>query len=565
MDFGKKFRTLTVLPFMAAVMIASALVPLTNVVQVNARGMGTEYAQPWKTKVFEGLTRSLESVKSRCLALIEATCGHPLRGPALAGAAMLVAAIVAPGHAHIGMFAIAGSLQLARQNHVDAVTKRDGFITARASLMDAALARPAGQRKFTEDENAKVLKFGTDIEAANGEIAEAKIILDAKEAQAAIERNPALTPAVSDPDNRVARVTTVQDEMDKKAKAPGFFGRQLQAVRSHAIANGTRISSEDTQLLRMMGTATGANTDVPADGGFLVSQDRASTIIQRTYQTGEILKLVKPLPIGSGSNGTKLPAIDETSRADNSRFGGIQSGWLGQGNTLTSGKPKFREMDLKLRKVGAFVYSTDEMNIDALLFEAWVNQNLPKELGFRTEDAFVNGTGGPMPLGATVGGHVLTVARNTALRVISDDLRGMWRKFYAGSRANAVWLIDQSVEEDLDLLAIPIGMGGTPDPSFKPAGSTPGQIFPTYKNRPMITVEYMAALGTQGDVALVSFDDYTAVDKGGVEQAVSLEVAFLTAEAVYRFMYRVDGQCTWNAPMTPKSGGAQVSPVVVLV
>ena len=566
MDFGKRFRTLTVLPFMATVMIASALSPLTNVVVVNARGMGHEYAQPWRSKALAGVARSIDSMKSRCLALIEATCGHPLRGPAIAGAAVLVAALIAPEHVGYAMVGVMGHLNLARQNHADLVSKKDRLIAERGAIGDAALARPAGERKMTAEENTKFLQLGKDITSVEAEIVEAKSILDAKEAQAAIERDPSRTPAVADPDNRATRVDTVQDELDKKAKAPGFFGRQLHAVRSHALANGSRISSEETQLLKMMGTATGANTDVPADGGFLVSQDRATTIIQRMYTQGLILQYVEPLPVSAGSNGTKLPAIDETSRADNSRFGGIISGWLGQGNSLTlTGKPKFREMDLKLRKVGAFVYSTDEMNIDALLFEAWVNHNLPKELQFRTEDAFCNGTGGSMPQGAFQSGSVIQVTRNTASRCLSDDLRGMWRRFYAGSRANAVWLIDQSVEEDLDLLAIPIGTGGTPDPSFKPAGSVPGQVFPTYKNRPMITTEYMAALGSTGDVALVSWDDYTAIDKGGVDQAVSLEVAFLNAEAVYRFMYRVDGQCAWNAPLTPKSGGATTSPVVVLV
>ena len=41
-------------------------------------------------------------------------------------------------------------------------------------------------------------------------------------------------------------------------------------------------------------------------------------------------------------------------------------------------------------------------------------------------------------------------------------------------------------------------------------------------------------------------------------------VAFLTDEAVYRFMYRVDGQLNWNAALTPKSGGSPLSPVVTL-
>jgi hypothetical protein len=49
-----------------------------------------------------------------------------------------------------------------------------------------------------------------------------------------------------------------------------------------------------------------------------------------------------------------------------------------------------------------------------------------------------------------------------------------------------------------------------------------------------------------------------------VQQAVSMHVAFLTDENVYRFTYRADGQLNWNAALTPKSGGATLSPVVTL-
>jgi HK97 family phage major capsid protein len=101
---------------------------------------------------------------------------------------------------------------------------------------------------------------------------------------------------------------TVADEDDKKAQAPGLFGRQLQAVRNIALREA---SAEDIKLAKMMAGPTGMSTDVPSDGGFLVGQERSSTIMQRAYATGEILSLIQPLPIGPNSNGMVLPAIDE--------------------------------------------------------------------------------------------------------------------------------------------------------------------------------------------------------------------------------------------------------------
>jgi HK97 family phage major capsid protein len=571
MDFGKKFRTLTVLPFLAAVMIASALSPLTNVVVVNAREMGTEYAQPWRHKSLTGVDRVIASVRSRVSALIDALRGHPWAEPALMGAAVLALALMAPEHAAFAGVMVLGKIDIkaARQNEADLREAQKTAKQERAAIVNAALARDAGKRTMTEEENKNFLALGTKIEGLDTEITQAAAMTKAAEEALAAEREE--TPVV-DPDTKASNPKhTIQ--VEDVTKKPGYFGRQLQAVYNFACQRGQmeNLSASDRDALKPMipttgikGAATGASSDVGSDGGFLVSQDRSSTVLQRAYAAGEILMRLSPIPISANSNGIVLPAIDETSRADGSRYGGIVSGWLGQGNTLTSGKPKFRPMDLKLRKVGAFVYATDELLADARALEAWVNKYLPLELKFRTEDAVVNGTGSNQPLGVLNSGAVITVTRAQANRILSDDLRAMYLRMWAPLRSNAVFLIDQSSEGEFDTLAIPIGTGGAFDPSYKPAGSVPGQKYATYKGIPIVPVEYCAALGTSGDIVLVAFDEYTLIDKGDIKSDVSLHVAFLTDEQVFRFMYRVDGQCNWNAALTPKSGGSTLSCVVKL-
>jgi HK97 family phage major capsid protein len=422
------------------------------------------------------------------------------------------------------------------------------------------------------EEKEQFLAFGPKIETLQAQLAENDELLAAAEAANEAERTAAAGRIPVDADTlatdaaqRQAGLATHQVHVGDKPKL-GFFGRQLQAVRNIALREAT---SEDLEAVKMMAGPTGANTDVPSDGGFLIAPQRSNTIVQRMYDTGEIAALVNRIPI-SNSNGLQLPAIDETSRADGSRFGGIASGWLGQGNTLTAGKPKFRMMDMKLRKVGAFVYSTDELLADAVAFEAWVNQNLPKELAFRVEDAIINGDGSNKPAGILNSGAAITVTRNTAARVLYEDVSGMWKRMWAPLRKGAVWCIDQSVEQDLEQLAVSIGAAGVLAPIYKPAGvavgpdGTQGYSPATLYGRPILTTEYGAALGTVGDIILTNFGEYTVIDKGGVDQAVSLHVAFLTDEAVYRFMYRVDGQSNWHAALTPKSGGATLSPIVTL-
>ena len=450
-------------------------------------------------------------------------------------------------------------------------------------LRDAVQAREPDKRVMTDEERARLTTLTarqkTQREILTSLLEEKHALTeDLAAAEAANEAaRTAPDPDDADPDAaasaRAAAAAGLQPhrpriEVVDPTTRPGYFGLELLAVRSATIAmqEGRPIPRSDQEILnRMQAAATGLNTDIPSEGGYLVAPQRSGTILQRSYETGSVLSRVFRQPIGPGSNGMQLPAIDETSRADSSRYGGIVSTWVGQGTSVTSGKPKFRIMDMKLRKCMATVYATDEQLVDAIALEGWVNRFLPLELAFRVEDAIINGLGSNQPLGVLNSGAVISITRNTASKIIYDDVKGMWLRLWAGSRGIAgdlsttVWLVEQSAEGELENLQIPIGTAGVLAPIYKPAGTLPGQRYAHLYGRPVIPVEYCAALGTAGDLILVDLSQYVVIDKGAVEQAVSMHVAFLTDEQVFRFIYRVDGQLQWNAALTPKSAGNTLS------
>jgi HK97 family phage major capsid protein len=86
----------------------------------------------------------------------------------------------------------------------------------------------------------------------------------------------------------------------------------------------------------------------------------------------------------------------------------------------------------------------------------------------------------------------------------------------------------------------------------------------TIKGRPVIAVEYAETVGTVGDISLVDLSKYRVIRKGGVEQASSMHVYFAQGEQAFRAFYRVDGQPTPRAALTPFKGTATLSPFVVL-
>jgi HK97 family phage major capsid protein len=138
----------------------------------------------------------------------------------------------------------------------------------------------------------------------------------------------------------------------------------------------------------------------------------------------------------------------------------------------------------------------------------------------------------------------------------------MWARLYAKSRPNAVWFINQDVEPQLFSLGIVIGTGGAP--AYMPPGGLSTSPYGTLFGRPVVPIEQCQTLGTVGDILLGDFSQYLLIDKGGMESASSIHVRFVYDESVFRFVYRVDGQPTWNNTLTPYKGSNTLSPFVVL-
>jgi HK97 family phage major capsid protein len=337
------------------------------------------------------------------------------------------------------------------------------------------------------------------------------------------------------------------------------LGEQLISVARHFTGRGT-----DERLFQVKSPLGMGETD-PSAGGFPVQQDFADTILTKAYDMGEIAKRVFRLPIGEGKNGIKIPGVDEQSRATGSRWGGIQSYWVGEGDAATATKPKFRLIELDLKKLMAIWYVTDELMQDAPALSGIANQAFSEELMFMIEDSIVRGTGAGQPMGILGAPCTVPVAiqKGQATKtILYQNILDMWSHVWARSRSQSVWYINQDVEPQLYALNQVIGTAGVP--VFMPAGGISGAPYNTLLGRPIIPVEYCETLGAQGDIILADFSQYVLADKNAMQQASSVHVRFLTDEMTFRLTYRVDGMPIWNAPLTPYKGSSLKSPFVTL-
>lgn len=344
------------------------------------------------------------------------------------------------------------------------------------------------------------------------------------------------------------------------------FGEQLQAVAAYYSSRGSDTDSRLVKADTAYERAPSGGTEVdPTGGGFLVQVDFSAATFMLMHDLGELLSRVSTLSISSASNGIKIPGVDETSRADGSRWGGVSSTWVGEGTTVTPTKPKFRLIELDLKKLISTAYVTSEILQDAGTLAQIYQRAFAEELMFKTEDAIWNGDGVGKPLGILNSDALISVAKvsgQTTKTVVKENVDAMYSRCWARSRKNASWFINQDVEPTLQGMGGIVGSAG--DLVYMPPGGLSAAPYGTLKGRPVLNIEYAQTVGTPGDIVLADMSQYQLADKGGVQAATSMHVAFLTDEMAFRFTYRVDGKPLWSKVLTPKNGTNTLSPFVAL-
>ena len=409
---------------------------------------------------------------------------------------------------------------------------------ARLKAMAVLNKAEAEDRFLTEDEQKEIDGYESEIRSWDESITRAERMLAIEPEERTVTEKPEVKPAPQKPEE----------------KRFGTLGEQLLAAYRAAMPGGHTDERLSTRA------ASGLNESTPSDGGFLVQQDFVKDLLKRTYETGILASKVKKIPISTNANGLKINAVDEDSRANGSRWGGVQTYWEAEADEHTGSKPKFRQMELSLKKLTGLCYATDELLQDAAALEAVIRQAFAEEFGFKMDDAILSGSGEGEPLGILNSGALVKVEKEKDQKdiITVENLIKMWNRLWSKSRANAVWYINQEIEPYLYTLKL------GDKPVYIPAGGISEKPYGTIFGRPVVPLEQCNAAGEVGDIILADVGQYLLIDKGGIKAASSIHVRFLYDENVFRFIYRVDGKPIWNKPLAPYKGKATVSPFVAL-
>jgi len=419
---------------------------------------------------------------------------------------------------------------------------------------DAILAAAAEQETgLTDEQREKLTTLNASMDTLEGDI---KIARGAS-------RDALQLPAINDQATLTDEQKAALGQVDPDKLPTPFksLGQQLVAV----MQAGQNPHATDQRLLDIQAAALGLNEGVPSAGGFLVQTDFSAELLKAVYATGVLPGKTSKRPIGANANGMKINAIDETSRADGSRQGGVQAYWTSEAGALTSSKPTFRQIELTLNKLTGLYYATDEELKDAPNLEANVTEFFSEEFGFKLDDAIVRGSGAGQPLGFLAHAGTVSVAKEAGqagATIKAENVQKMFARMLARSLGNAEWYINQACWPQLFQLAQVVGVGGVP--IFLPPGGLSAAPFGTLLGRPITPIEQCSALGTVGDIMLADLSQYIMIEKGGLEAASSMHVQFLTDEMTFRFILRTDGQPKRNAALTPFKGSDTLSAFVTL-
>lgn len=375
-----------------------------------------------------------------------------------------------------------------------------------------------------------------------------------------MERQELITDKLEKPGRALTVPENSRIEIKDNRKKDRFnsLGEQLAAI----INAGKRNGHVDPRLYN---AASGVNETVPSEGGFLIQKDFTSEIYQDVFINSLIASKCKKIPISGNANGTVINGFDETTRAS-SIAGGVIMYWLDEAGTKTASKPKWRRIELNLKKLIGLCYLTDEMMMDNATMEASIGSAFKMATDFFIQSSLINGTGAGQPLGILNAGSLVSVGKETgqvADTIVAENIIKMHARRIASQTNNYAWYYNQDIEPQLYTMSLSVGTGGVP--IYMPPGGLSDAPYSRIMGLPAFAIEQAATLGDQGDIILGNFKDgYIIAEKGGLKQDMSIHVEFATDQTALRFVIRLDGQ-PWRATaLTPHKGSNDQSHFIVL-
>lgn len=386
----------------------------------------------------------------------------------------------------------------------------------------------------------------------------------------------------SDDDTNVddgQRTIVIKDKPIYHSRAP--LGEQMVDIAAMAKRVGGQVEidarsrhekmvTREITLAETRAAGTGGHVvAVGEDGGLLLQGETSIELITNGFNNSAVLSRTANRDIGMNQF-VELVGIDETSRANGSRGGGVRVYTDKELAQMIQSKTKFDKIRIEPKRLTGLYFASDEILMNAPILQGEMAELFDLEFGFKGQDLVINGDGAGEALGLLNAPALVTVAKESgqaAKTILFENLINMKARIMLRNRASLVWIANQDIEPQLFTLSLPVGTGGSVMPVYIPSSNPTGEIAGTLLGVPIIFVEQCATLGTKGDLILADWSTYWTANKGGLESASSIHLKFDFNQTTFRFRTWFDGQPRLRKAILPYKANAnsdRVSPFVTL-
>jgi len=341
----------------------------------------------------------------------------------------------------------------------------------------------------------------------------------------------------------------ISTSTQRRLFAEMFPGEQLDSAGFDSPAEFFRlIGGGHTHDHRLQSLAMGEFSD-PA-GGFAIPTEYAAGILDASLESEIVRPRARIQPMVSSE--INVPRWDGSDHSAGLLFGGMRARWTAEADTPGESTGKLQQMSLHAKNLFLYLKASNQLLADAPQFDANLESAIAGSVGFQLDDAFLNGTGVGMPLGALKDPASIVVNKESgqaADTVVYENLTKMFARMWPSGRTRAIWIANSTLIPSLLTLTIAVGTGGSHIPVMTESN---GQLY--ISTRPGLFTEKVPAAGDQGDVSFIDFTQYVVGLRADMRLDRSVHVGFATDETAFRAIVRADGRGSWKEPLTPLRG-----------
>jgi HK97 family phage major capsid protein len=344
------------------------------------------------------------------------------------------------------------------------------------------------------------------------------------------------------------------------------FGSMTGYMR--AMSNIPRLSNAQKSVMERAGalTRTIVGTANDASGGEFVLPLQQESSIFRLDNTQQGL-LQRARLYNMRGRTLRIPAIVQDNNQITRPLSSISAvGIVGEGSAKPVREPVWRQVTITAYKYAAIAKVADEMLDDdftgdlAPSMVTSVGGEIMNQINY---DVTIAGTGSSQPQAAlyTSQPALVKVTRTTQNRIKFADAVNMYVRHTHGP--NSFWLVGRRAAAELYQFEL---SAGSPLTWLSTMAANPNGA--QLLGYPIVICDFLNALGSEGDFALVNPDHYAAAVRRQLTVESSIHVEFVNDITTWRFFARAGGVCIPQKPYAYRSATStnvdEHSPFVVL-